>query len=548
VSTPTGDTSTGFKVISYLSFTAQAQFKARELGGTVFIPGGVMHIDDGFAIQPATFPFYPEVPTTITPSAAGGSMTASGTYSYRVVAKGIDASGRYIRSAASVPASVTLGAGDNRVTLAYNTPALMRGAAHFTVGTGFGVIFYEYYRRGPAATGATLYNKVGESIGGPSSVVTFIDTMSDANAAAGEAAYFNGNVLENFNPPSHSLLEVNGNRVGIVSAEDPTEFWFSKEYKAGAGIGFNPLLKVTITGDGAGGVTALAAMDGNWILFKKTAIYVLSGDGPNDLGQGSFNQPRAVSRTIGTVNPSSVIETPDGIMFQSTMGNMWLLDRGLQLSEVGGPIQAFTSLNTYITGAALSPNGPLVKFATISHDPTSQVLVWDYYHKRWYADYYVTGDKKIVSCANSPIHGFCMLLEDGTLIQESISLARDTFNGTATIIPRISFPHIQLAGLAGYQRLWSIDFTLEALASCTLSVDAEYDFSGNVTGTPKTIAVVTGTAQVQYTPPDGKAKSTSVRPVLTITGSPTDTFKLTGATMTIGSKRGSTVTSSGRMT
>lgn len=548
VANPTGGSSSQVRVASTATFSQIAKLThARELGGTVFLPGGIVQRDDGTITTAATFPIYPEAATGA--SAVGGAMTAGGNYLYRIVFRGVDATGRTYRSAGSIPFSVTLGAGDGTVNLTLMN--LMMWPGDFLVGTpGYGAVWSEIYRRGPAAAGATLYNKVGEVamtfVGAPNTVA-FADTMSDATAANGEAAYFNGNVLENFHPPATRLLEVNGNRVGLVNAEDPSEFWYSKEYKAGTGIGFNPQFKVAISGDGAGGMTALAAMDGRWILFKRTAIYVLSGDGPNDLGQGSFNAPQAVSRSLGTTNPSSVIETPDGVMFQAPDGRFWLLDRGLGLTFIGAPIEG-DSLGTAAVGAALSSDLTTVRFVV----GNGLMFEWDYYHKRWYEHQLDRGQSQgssVVDCANSALFGWCYLLDDGSLLKEISGQAFDvSADGTHGVIPVVEFPHIQLAGLAGYQRLKYIDFTVDVLGACTVSVNADYDFGGFV-GAAKTFALTTGTVQFQYTPLEGKAKCTSVAPLITVVGNPTTgTFRLTGATAVIGVKRGSTATASDRMT
>lgn len=558
ITTPDGGKTAPVKTTALATFTImRGVTHAREVGNTVFVPGGLVYRDDGATVEPATFPIYPEAPTGAT-SAAGGSLTPSANYLWRVMFRAQDAAGRTYWSAGSVPLSLTLGAGDNRATLAVWGLSLPRGD---TAGglSGFGQVTAEIYRRGPAASGATLYNKVGEVLADSSPLaptIPFVDAMSDANAALGAVAYFNGNVLENFHPPSHTVLEVNGNRVGLINAEDPTEFWFSKEYKAGTGIGFNPLLKVAISGDGAGGMTALASMDGRWILFKRSAIYVLSGDGPNDLGQGSFNAPQVVSRTLGTINPASIIETPDGIMFQALSGGIWLLDRGLGLSYVGAPVEGYMGANpTIVVGAALTGGvaGSGLGMTTVRFvlgGSSGFMLEWDYYHKRWYVHVLRVGSGSIVGCANSPLFGWCYLLDSGDLMKEIQDQAGDVLGTTTPVIPRVSFPHLQLAGLAGYQRLYSIDFTIEVIGNHTLSVDAEYNFSGGTAGAKSIpLTTATPTAQVEYNPPDGSAKCTSVRPIITVTGSPAaGTFRLTGATATIGVKRGSNVTETSRMT
>lgn len=549
ITTPSGTTSPQRKTVALLSFTTMSKVThARELGSTVFLPGGLIYRDDGATFETPTFPIYPETPTGT--SAAAGAMTASGAYSYRVVFRAGDAAGRVYRSAGSVPFAITLGAGDGTVNLAVFNLRVRRGDANINRTDGYGQVTAEIYRRGPAASGATLYNKVGEVLMDTlTDTVAFADTMSDANAALGEAAYFNGQVLENFHPPATRLLEVNGNRVGLVNAEEPTEFWFSKEYKAGTGLAFNPLNKVTITGDGFGEMTALAAMDGNWILFKSGAIYALSGDGPNDLGQGSFNAPRAVSRTVGTMNPSSLLETPDGIMFQATTGGMWLLDRGLNVTYVGAPVERY-ALAESVVGAAQAASLPMARFVCAS----GVMLEWDYFHKRWSVHRLrITrgaAASAIADCANSPLFGWCYVLANGDLMKEIAGQANDVNSTTVGIAPLVSFPQLQVAGLAGYQRFLTLDLTLDVLGSFTLLCDAEYNFAGAVTGSPKSFALTpaTPTAQIEYNPPEGRAKSTSVRPVLTVSPTTNATFRLTGATMTVGVKRGSNVPPASRMT
>jgi hypothetical protein len=546
ITAPDGSTSGQAKMVALLSFAQATKLThARELGGTVFMPGGILFRDDGLNAEVATFPIYPEAPSAA--SAAGGAMTSLGTYLYRTVLRAVDASGRVHRSAGSVSASVTIAAGQGTANVTLFNVRCPRG----DYGGSYGAFYQEVYRRGPTAAGGTLYNKVGEvqMTAAGADTLTFADTLSDASAAAGEVAYFSGNVLENFNPPAHALLEVNGNRVGIVSAEYPTEFWYSKEYKAGTGIGFNPLLKVVISGDGAGDITALAAMDGRFILLKRSAIYVLSGDGPNDLGQGGFNAPQAVSRTLGTVNPSSVFETPDGIIFEATSGGLWLLTRGLSLEYVGAPVEQYTIAED-VAGAAAVASLSTVRFVM----PSGRCLEWDYHHKRWYT-HKLRVDRggvasTVVDCAYSSIFGWCYLLANGDLMQEVAGQTTDVNVTTTGIVPRIGFPVLQMA-LAGYQRFRRVNLTLDVLGTFTLSVDAEFNYSGAVTGTPKTIALTaaTPTAQVEYTPPEGLAKSAAVRLVLTVVGSPTGgTFRLTGATAIVAGKRGDNIAASNRMT
>jgi hypothetical protein len=538
IATTTG-AATGLRAMNMAEVIMGSKFyRPRELGGTLFVPGGIIQRDDGVNSEAATMAFYLETPSLA--SSATGSMTASGAYAYRCVLKRIDATGRVTRSAGSVVASITLGAGDGQVTLTLQNPRLLPAA--------WEPYYIEIYRAGPAATGAVNYNKVGEAIPtlfSASDTFTFVDSMSDATAQAGELLYSTGNVLEHFEPPACTLLEVHGPRVWIVSAEDSTQLWYSKEYKPGAGIGFNPALTMRVTGDGYGGITALAAMDGRLIVFKSQAIYVVSGDGPNDLGQGTFNPPQAISLSVGTMLPGSVVSMPDGIMFQGAAG-IYLLDRGLGLSYLGKPVEQYT-LAENVVDASLVQGINQARFVMAS----GRCLVWDYDLKTWSTYKLRIDGSTIVACANIP-SGWCYALANGTVYQETPGVYSDV-NGTSTaIVPRVGFPHLNLAGLSGYQRIYKVEVVFDPIGDHTIALDCEFDYSGAVTGTPRTKAVAAGAASsiVEYNPPEGHAKSTAIRPVLTtsVQAAGSGAFRFTGLAVTVGVKRGSNTPFTKRMT
>jgi hypothetical protein len=531
------------RVIAELQINNAARtVRPRELGRTLFIPGGMLTQHDGAAVSWATFPLVPEPPTLV--SSATGSMTPSGSYDYYVVYRRTDATGRVTRSATSVAASITLGAGDARVTITYKVPRLFPSYQAW--------IAVEFYRRGPTASGAQAINLVGSVITNPtdtSDTATYIDTISDATAAANELLYTTGGILDNFNPPSHQILEVNASRVWLVNAEDPTELWPSKEYKAGLGIGFNPLLAFKVTGDGAGAITALASMDGRLIVFKSTAIWVITGDGPNDAGQGSFNPPANVSRNVGTVLPGSVVLTPDGVMFQAANG-IYLLGRGLGLEYIGAAVEQYTLAESVVDASPVTGQTQ-VRFVM----PSGRCLVWDYHHKRWYTFKLRTDSSgvasTVVACADIP-SGWCYALADGSVFQETPGVYSDVNGTTTAIVPRLGFPHLDLNGLNGYQRVYAVQILGDVTGACTLAIDAEYDYSGAVTGTPKTIALTTGTGsfQVEYNPPEGKNKCSSIRPVLTtsVQAAGSGGFTITALSILVGAKKGSAVPYGKRLT
>ncbi len=518
-----------------LALTFGGMIQARELGGDMLLSGGMIMSYDGSVIRSATTPFYLE-PIAAVSSATVGSMTSLATYSYVGVIVENTGKGNRIRSAKSVPVSVTIAVGQTSAALTIQNPRIpaMYGATQIV----------EIYRAGPAAAGAAAYNKVGEVYSSPGpggNTLSFTDTMSDIAAGAGELLYSSGNVLENFTTPTAKILEVNDRRAWIVNAEDPTELWPSKECKAGTGVNFNPSLAFKVTGDGAGSITALASMDGRLIVFKSSAIYVVSGDGPNDNGQGSFNVPQSVSRTIGTVLPGSVVSTPDGIMFQSKSG-IYLLDRGLGLSYIGAPVERYT-LAANVVDSSLVDGVTQVRFVMAS----GRCLVWDYHHKRWSTFLLRVSGSTIVACANVP-SGWCYALASGAILQETPGVYSDV-NGTSTaIVPRIGFPALSMGGINGYARLYGVEILGEYVGAHTLAVDFEYNYSGAVTETRA--KVITGGPAFQYEALSATQKASSVKITLRTSAlaAGSGAFRLSGLTLMVGVKRGSGIANTKRLT
>lgn len=527
--------------LATFSDVAATASRPRELGGVTYIPGGLVYADDGQNCRAAVFPRYIEQPS-LAPGNFGSTppwnMTPSKTYGYRIVLKRQDSAGRIMRSAGSVPVQTTLGPSHNGVAITIPNPYL-----NWTDFRAYNVA--EIYRVGPIENGATLYNLVATVPLSNHSGDTFglNDGMSDATAATQEVAYFTGNVEENIAPPATSLLEVNGDRVWVVNAEDPTELWPSKQSKTGYVVGFTPDFAFRVDGDGRGPITALGSMDGRLIVFKDGAIWVVSGDGPNDVDQGSFSAPQLASRDVGVPAglARSVVSVPDGLMFQSARG-IYLLDRGLGLTYIGAPVEAYT-LAANVVDASQVRGTTQVRFVMAS----GRTLVWDFQAKTWSTFLLPTGGSSIVACVDANA-GWYVVTADGKL---RLEVAGATSDDGAAIVPVISLPHLNFAGLSGYQRVRSLDLLLDVVGACALSVDAEFNYSGALTGAPRTISLAAGagTVQVEYLPPDGMAKCTAMRPVITVSGAPTGgTFRLTSVTATVGVKGGTNIPDRNRMT
>jgi hypothetical protein len=118
-------------------------------------------------------------------------------------------------------------------------------------------------------------------------------------------------------------------------------------------------------------------MDDKLIIFKENAIFYLSGDGPNNLGQqDSFIEPQLISSDVGCSVTNSVVLTPQGLFFKSNKG-IYLLSRSLGLDYLGAPVDDFNHLS--ITKADLVAKSDEVRFLTSD----GVCLVYNYFRGLW---------------------------------------------------------------------------------------------------------------------------------------------------------------------
>jgi hypothetical protein len=94
-------------------------------------------------------------------------------------------------------------------------------------------------------------------------------------------------------------------------------------------------------------VTAIQEMDNNLIVFQKNKILALSGEFADALGaNSSISKPSLLPSDVGSLS-SIVVQTPVGIMFESTKG-IWLLDRGLSHSYIGADIEGHAAVTSAV--------------------------------------------------------------------------------------------------------------------------------------------------------------------------------------------------------
>ena len=194
--------------------------------------------------------------------------------------------------------------------------------------------------------------------------------------------YTTGGVLDNVSPPSAKVMCIHQNRLILGGADDTSVIWMSKELTPTEAPGFNEALTLTISD--AGAVTGLASLNGNLIIFKRNAIFVVPGVLPDSTGAApSMGEPIKLPAGVGCIDHRSIVETPVGVFFQSERG-LEVIPPSLQVNLIGDKI--FDTITTYpkVVSAIHYANDQEVRFLLEKGDGTSRILVnYSYLFSVW---------------------------------------------------------------------------------------------------------------------------------------------------------------------
>jgi hypothetical protein len=359
-------------------FTNPSKFNSTTFSNNLLFVGGILQSYDGQSCVEQNFHIFPEGGTA-SPQGYGGALSA-GQYQYQIVYAWTDKFGQIQYGTPSQALTVTTVI-DDSVIIAVPTLRL-------TAKTG--VVIKIYRTQVNQTTFQEVTSELAPLLNNPNlDFVFFTDTAADINIAGNQTIYTTGGVLPNAAPPSCSLISLYQDRVIISGLEDSNQLWFSKnhvnnqnastipvEFSAYNTLNINPT-----SGPGqTGPITALAQMSGNLVIFKESAIYILSGSGPNDEGGGdTFPDPQLITQSVGCTNPNSLILTDQGLFFQSPDKGIWLLNLSLGPPQYIGAAVDDTAKQYPISGAIQDPKNNLIVFTTYN----GPAMVYDYYAQQW---------------------------------------------------------------------------------------------------------------------------------------------------------------------
>jgi hypothetical protein len=452
-----------------------------EIGNDLLLSGGFLWMYDGQVPVEQNFLVYPDTDVTnpsdmVTWSTTGGHIHAQpdgitnvNAYYYQFVYEWTDNQGNAFRSAPSIPVALTTTGSGNTGSVAINVPTL-----RLTYKVGNSPVKISVYRWSVAQEVYYEVTSIITPVLNDTTVdqVTGTDTSSDAFILGNAILYTTGGVVEDIGPPATNIMTLFDTRLWLVDAEDQNLLWYSKQVIEATPVEMSDLFTIyispTVGAEGSTGpITALAPMDDKLIIFKQgtgNAIYYINGTGPDNTGANSqYSEPIFVTSTVGCSNQLSIVFIPQGLMFQSNKG-IWLLDRGLNTSYIGAPVEQYTT-GAIVESAQNIPATNQVRFIL----NTGITLMYDYYYGQWGT---FTGIPAISSCIFQQLHTF--INSYGQAFQENPGSYLD--GSTPVLMSLITGP-IRLGDLQNFQRTYFYYILGTYISPHKLYISNYYDYS-----------------------------------------------------------------------
>lgn len=409
-------------------------------GENLMINAGIPYEYDGIDVVEQGFHYFPSIVLLSSTSSTGGFLS-NGAYAWRFTYAWIDAHGGIHESAPSPVFIRTLSAGTATQSI------LMRVSPYYI--TQKRNVLINMYR---TDAGGSLFYFVTQVANDPN-VTEMVITDTGFPLQLQLPLYTDSGELTNTPLPSaDALISAKGRLFAIVNKQYVA---YSKELIPGTEfepIEFSDFL-VTTVGTDTSDLTALGEMDGNVIVFKAQSINVISGDGPNALGQGAFPRPSRIATDAGCSDAFSVVRIPSGILFKNRRG-IYLLDRGFTTSKQAG--EPVTNFDTYvISSACLIGNKTQVQFIS-ARASTNSVgsYFYDYIENRWCEVF--SGIVTLAWLAGTSWKDRYTVIDTiGRVFVEGDTCVDYTLNPplTEAVIGNLRTSWIKLQGIQGFQRI-----------------------------------------------------------------------------------------------
>lgn len=356
--------------------------------------------------------------------------------------------------------------------------------------------------------------------------ITITDALPDSVIIGNEEIYTTGGEVENIAAPAFNALTTFKTRPIGIPSENTLEFWYGKQVVPGSPVEWSD--EFTWNVDSRIGYLASAfPMDDKLILFGPIRKFYVTGDGPAPNGANNdFSESTPIAGVNGCINQNSIVEIPSGLIYQSPTDGFWLLDRSLQESYIGAPVEKFNSFKCVSSQSI--PNSTKVSFSLNN----GSILIYDYYVNQWEEDPVISAP--IDACIYNGNLNY--IQSDGSILQQQPG----TFNDNGQVIP-ISFitGWLNFASIAGFQRVYELQIVGTYKSPHTLTVAIYVDFSDSPSQIV-TIPVLTQPFPYNFRIHIKPQQCTSmqIEIIESQTGTPGEGFSLSALNLRVGAKQG----------
>ncbi len=442
------------------------------INGQLVFAGPRVHEYDGIGLRETGLGEGPEI---VTATDAGAGSIEGGTRQYVVTQEFFDGLGRRHRSPPSLPVSLTIGA-SRTVTVAASTPNVSDRASYFRVWrtVADGTVFYLVAESGALATP------------GLGTLTALTDNTTDAAIIDNEVLYTQGargglsGLLQNDEPPPCRFIWAGNNRVILGGLEQGSQVQWSKLIFPGEPLQFanNDAFRATVDAD----VSGVAALDGTWYVGSRESIWAFQGDGPDDTGAGgTFGEPRRLPSDVGFYSQRSILEIPQGLLFQGRPDRMYLLPRGGGAPQwIGQAVRDTLAAFPFISAAKLIQDENVAVFTCLNTAGTDgRILVYDTRIGEWTIDIPFNG------ASNSTRAFRCLDVYNGKVvldgqIAETAAYADDESGSqNRAIIGTLVTGDMRPFGALGHGRMLKLVVLSEYRSATTFTIEESLD--GGVT-------------------------------------------------------------------
>lgn len=459
-------------VLTEFDFASTARRQSTEIAGLLYLGGGAVQAYDGRTLVEAGFFERPRI-LSAAPSNGAGSLPSSTTLLVAVVWEYRDALNNLYSSDVSEVTTVTMGASDDTITLSVSGP---HGLKQY-----YGSVTLAAYRSIDGIDQLRRAETLDSCAPGANALTLLLsDTVVRANGIIYTQAargVLSGTLPHEAPLPADYVWKF-GSRILSANADGAQvskEIFPSEPVNWSGAVGFTiPKISERITG--------VAALDQRGLLFTAERIYQFSGDGPNDNGEGRYSEPLPVPGSTGLMTWQSLVETPIGLFFQGSNGQLWVLPRdGSPPLWIGQPVRDTLVAFPTVTSATLVTAEQLVSFTCNNLLGTDcRIVHYDLRAKTWIVDEFASATP---IAAAASYRGRLAMLSAGVVYTEKTTLTPNAF-----LAHGLTTGRVDLDG-AGWRKFATVGFVGEYRGDSNLQFRISYD-DGKTFPDSKTFALL----------------------------------------------------------